>query len=175
MLPMPKIITILIFLLLITGCQNNTTPVKSFKGTTFSEQGIRFDCPIGWELSETKKILETEFMVICEKTGEGESGLAIFKWTKSKMTALDLLNSLKDSYAETYKQKHNVEIDYGWTSKKKLKVSFDFNAQSIKHQGKIITKQCPEHVIGIILQETKTDNDKYEKAFNNIENSFACK
>lgn len=171
---MKKIIILLIIVFSFTGCQNKGTTIKTFKGTTFSEQGIRFDCPIGWELSETKKILENEFMVICEKTGEGASGLAIFKWTKSKMPALELLNSLKDSYAATYKQKHNIEIDYGWVSKRKLKVSFDFNAQEVKHQGNILAKQCPEHVVGIIIQESKADNEKYKKAFENIENSFAC-
>ena len=162
-----------ILLLTLAGCANQSAN-NSEKGTTFNKYGLRFDCPIGWEINSGQQILDDEFQAICEKQGADESGLAIIKEKTSFISENKMLPLLMNSYRDQYQSDFNVALTFDDVDQKKIQVAYSFAVQDVKHKGIIATKKCPSSTLGIIFQAASQDYSKYQVDFEKISNSIVC-
>ncbi|MBI5077079.1 hypothetical protein HZB94_01740 [Candidatus Falkowbacteria bacterium] len=167
-------ITIILLSLALTGCSSKPEQTTQEKGTTFAKTGIRFDCPVGWAITSDKQTLENEYLTICEKDGEYESGLFMAKWTTNPISEMDMLELLQKYYQETYGTIAGLTIDFDKIDKKKNKVEYAFSANDVKHRGWIEIKKCPGLTAGLFFQYAKADYSRYKNDFETIKNSFGC-
>lgn len=165
-------ILVLLAVLFVTGCGS------IYPETKFSEDGISFTCPEGWNF-ERVYMSPTEKNALCERTTFNMYDSAFFslQWEKVKEKQFYLLDDILAQLEEEFKGEDITVTDMEMLEYKGHeagKFSFTYTDEDATYVAEYISLYCGEKAVIVTIGFTYEKENKFGEALKKIEESFVC-
>lgn len=161
-------------LLLIVGLVLGFAACKPAADTLYKKNGISFNVPHDWKISEESKD-DKKISINVEKKGTLSSGLLGISCILDNVSTEQMLDIYRSLLKEnpTYRNGTVAEPQQGKFSKYEATVlPFDFSVSDIKHKGKFYFFHHNKKSFTILVQEAVEDSKNNAPGFATIEKTF---
>ena len=153
-------------------------PKEPVEKLSYNKEGISFNYPGNWRISDDERRDEITYYVCCEKKGLEESGVFIITMITDSIELEDLLEEYK---AEMEVNSIYGRLKFGENKEGKLNTfttlscKYSFRTLTIDHVGTMHGFYSCNKTFFVMIQEAEEDHKKNIDGFSMIESSFGCK
>jgi hypothetical protein len=166
-----NILFVILFSLAMVSCQ------ESKPETDFSDDGVSFTVPEGWEVSGQEIFDNSVHYLVIEKGGLSSSGILTMSWADDSLDLMEWLDLYESAMMEETVYKGSdikfvgpVVMNYNeFTTVSK---SFTVTILTLKHQGFIHIFHANGKTFSILKQEAIEDNNVNKPGFDLIEKTL---
>ncbi len=161
-----KIIVSVIFLLITTISYGGGNTDKHFE-----LQGVSFNYPDDWRITEQEKLEDNGYYLAVEKKGWNASGIVTLTWVEKGDEEVYLKGIQKTLAKQPFFKKVEFSPAHKTTFNKKPAIVSDFTASvlGMKHRGSVYILTSGEKTYALIKQEVIEDIEKNKAGFKLIE------
>ncbi len=170
---MKRAIACILFLLLIS-CK---PPSKEF---TYEKEGVSFNCPAGWYISEEEPVEEGGYYLICEKKGWDQSGIITICWFTDSIDQLAWIEAYEGEMKKNIVFK-NIGINFtqpyesSYRGSPTLCEDYTCSLLGVEMEGDIHVFYGCNKTFLVSSQQAIEDSLKNKNGFETIEKTFGCK
>lgn len=165
--------TIILTLLFFTGVLHS----EETKVNTFSEDGVSFNYPSDWEITEEENLNDIGYYLALEKKGYDSSGMVILLWFIGEDDLQESLNIYKESLQEQLVLKlggikFTEHYDNQFSGINTIATDYSFSTLGVKHQGSLQAFIKNNKTFTVVMQQAIAEKSENSPGFTMFEQSF---
>lgn len=145
----------------------------------FSQDGISFNVPADWSITDREDLEGEGYYMSCEKSGSDASGLVTVTWVKDiiplEENAATYVNALKEDFTKRNASfRFDPAVKATYSNNQCTRINYTMKLSQLPQHGTINCFHLCGKTVVVIEQEADEDAEKNRAGFREIEKSFTC-